>query len=57
MELSVSDEPTPTIIIGKDMAEYANIGMKYDILLDYIVNHDYNKIFEGDRFIVFAENR
>ena len=57
MELSVSDEPTPTIIIGKDMAEYANIGMKYDILLDYIVNHDYNKVFEGDRFIVFAENR
>ena len=57
MELSVSAEPTPTIIIGKDMAEYANIGMKYDILLDYIVNHDYNKVFEGDRFIVFAENR
>ncbi|WP_022772677.1 hypothetical protein [Butyrivibrio sp. AE2015] len=57
MDLSVSAEPTPTIIIGKDMAEYANIGMKYDILLDYIVNHDYNKVFEGDRFIVFAENR
>ncbi len=56
MGISVSDEPTPTIIIGKEMAEYSNIGTKYDILLDYIVNHDYNKVFESDRFIVFAEN-
>ena len=56
MEISVSDAPTPTIIVGKEMAEYSNIGTKYDILLDYIVNHDYNKVFESDRFIVFAEN-
>ena len=57
MDLSVSKEPTPTVIIGKDMADYANIGMKYDILMDYIINHDYNKVFEGERFMVFAENR
>ncbi|SFC16809.1 hypothetical protein [Butyrivibrio sp. YAB3001] len=44
----------PSIIIGKNMQEYANVGVKYDILLDYIDNHDYNKVFESDRFIVFT---
>ena len=56
MELSVSDNPTPMIIIGKDMQEYANIDAKYDILMDYIDNHDYNSVFESERFIVFAGN-
>ncbi len=44
----------PTVIIGKEMAEYANIEEKYEILMDYIANHDYNKSFESDRFIVFV---
>ena len=56
MDLSVSDNPNVTVIIGKQMQEYANIEAKYDILLDYIANHDYNKVFESDRFIVFAES-
>ena len=57
MEISVSDAPTPTIIVGKEMAEYSNIGTKYDILLDYIVNHDYNKVFESDRFTVYVSGK
>lgn len=55
LELSATKDTHPTVIIGKDMAGYANIAEKYDILLDYIANHDYNKVFESERFIVFAE--
>ncbi|WP_026650859.1 hypothetical protein [Butyrivibrio proteoclasticus] len=57
MELSTSENPTPMIIVGAQMQDYANIGEKYDILLDYIANHDYNKVFESERFIVFTENK
>ena len=53
-ELSVSEEPEPMIIVGKDMAEYANINSKYDILLDYMAEHDYNKVFENERLTVFV---
>ena len=53
MELGTSGD-TPVVILGKDPAEYANIDEKYDILMDYIVNHDYNKVFENDRFMVFS---
>ncbi len=53
MELGTSGD-TPAVILGKDPAEYANIDEKYDILMDYIVNHDYNKVFENDRFLVFS---
>ncbi len=56
MELSTSGE-IPAVIMGKDLAEYANIDEKYDILMDYIVNHDYNKVFENDRFIVYSGNK
>lgn len=55
-DLSVSDDPKPMIIIGKQMQEYANISAKYNILLDYISEHDYNKVFESERFIVFANS-
>ena len=54
MDLSVSGDPEPTIIVGRNMAEYANIDAKYDILLDYISNHDYNMVFENNRFTVYA---
>ena len=57
MSLNASDEATPTIIVCKEMADYSLVGAKYDILLDYIANHDYNKIFESERFIVFAESK
>ena len=53
MELGTSGD-SPAVILGKDPAEYANIDEKYDILMDYIVNHDYNKVFENDRFMVFS---
>jgi hypothetical protein len=46
----------PTVIIGQNMADYANIDEKYDILMDYIINRDYNKVFENDRFIVYGTN-
>ncbi len=55
IELSTSDDPTPMIIIGKDMPVYASTEAKYDILLDYIANHDYNKDFESSRFVIFTE--
>ena len=54
MALSVSEDPEPVIIVGNTLAEYANIDEKYDILLDYIANHDYNKVFENSRFTVYA---
>ena len=57
IELSTSDDPYPLIIIGKDMQEYANISMKYDILLDYINNHDYNIDFESERFTVYVADK
>ena len=56
MELSAS-EGAPVVIIGQEMADYANIGEKYDILMDYIVNHDYNKVFENNRFVVYSYNK
>ena len=54
MELSVSDGKMPTVIVGKELPEYANINEKYEILLDYISVHGYNKVFESDRFVVFS---
>ncbi|MCR5156923.1 MAG: hypothetical protein K6C96_09610 [Butyrivibrio sp.] len=55
MKLSTSEEQ-PVIIIGNEPADYAGIQVKNDILLDYITNHDYNKVFENNRFTVFACN-
>jgi hypothetical protein len=52
-ELATLDE-CPTVIVGTEMREYAGIEEKYDILLDYMANHGYNKVFESDRFIVYA---
>ena len=57
MELSTSADPYPVIIVGRDMQEYANISMKYDILLDYINNHDYNIDFESERFTVYVADK
>ena len=56
MRLSASGEEQPVIIVGNEMADYAGIQAKYDILLDYITNHDYNKVFENGRFTIFACN-
>lgn len=53
-KLEASDEPAPTILVGNKLKEYANISDKYDMLLDYIDKHDYNKIFESDRFTVYT---
>ncbi len=54
--LSVSDDDLPAVIIGRNQAEYANIDRKNDILMDYIKNHDYNKVFESERFIVYTRS-
>jgi hypothetical protein len=56
MELSASGS-NPTVIVGQELADYANIGEKYGILMDYIVNHDYNKVFENNRFVVYSYNK
>ncbi|MBP3199023.1 MAG: hypothetical protein J6N21_18765, partial [Butyrivibrio sp.] len=53
-EISESDEPEVMIICGKNIPEYSNIEAKYDILLDYIANRDYNIDFESDKFIVYT---
>ena len=56
IRLSVSDDPEPLIIVGSNVQEYANISRKFDILLDYIANHDYNIDFENERFTVYVKN-
>ena len=48
-----SSDDLPVVIIGNEMPEYANIQEKYDILLDYIADYDYNKVSENERFTVF----
>ncbi len=45
---------TPTVILGKDSPDISSDKSKYDTLMDFIDNHDYNIVFESDRFIVFA---
>ncbi|MCR5670078.1 MAG: hypothetical protein K6G10_03660 [Butyrivibrio sp.] len=52
--LSGSDDPEPTVIVGFDSTGSSSYNYKYDILLDYIANHDYNKVFESDRFTVYC---
>ena len=52
--LAVSKEQYPTVILGKDMSDYANIEKKLDILVDYMNYQDYNMVFESDRFIVYT---
>ena len=55
-ELSDEKEVYPTVIIGKNQAEYTNIKDKKDILMDYINGNDYNKVFESDRFEVYVSS-
>ena len=53
-KLEKSKYPNPTVVMGADMVERANNSEKYDMLMDYIGKHDYNIIFESDRFTVYA---
>ena len=55
--ISQKGESAPTVVISAQLPEYANTLKKYDILMDYIANHDYNKVFENERFTVYAEER
>ncbi len=57
LAVSQSEESVPTVIVSAQLPEYANTLKKYDILMDYIANHDYNKVFENERFTVYAEER
>ncbi len=52
--VSVSGADPPIVIMGHDLQEYANIEAKRDVLMDYIASNDYNKVFESDRFTVYA---
>ena len=51
--IPADENSRPVIITGSDIPEYANASGKYDILLDYISNHGYNKVFESNRFVVY----
>ena len=51
--IPADENSRPVIITGSDIPEYANVSGKYDILLDYISNHGYNKVFESNRFVVY----
>ncbi len=53
-KISVSGDDLPIVIIGHNLPEYANIEAKRDVLMDYIGSNDYNKVFESDRFTVYA---
>ena len=56
-KLDSPDEPKPTVVIGKldaVMRDNPNIMAKNEMLLDYIDKNDYNKVFESDRFTVYA---
>lgn len=45
---------TPAIIIGKGGPDISTQELKSEALLDFMGNHDYNIVFESDRFIVYA---
>ncbi len=51
--LSDSGE-TPAVIIGKEGIDEGTNTLKFDDLMDFIDNHDYNKVFESDRFMIFV---
>lgn len=53
-KISVSGEEAPVVITGRNLTEYANINAKRDVLMDYLASNDYNKVFESDRFTVYA---
>lgn len=56
-KLAGADNPNPTVVIGKldnIMSANPNVTEKNNMLLDYIKKHDYNIIFESNRFTVYA---
>lgn len=56
MGIPNTGDDLPVIIVGSSMADYANLMDKYDILMDYIAYHDYNKVFESERYTVYAND-
>lgn len=52
MDISTRDEQ-PLIIVHDDIEGEVLGQEKYDILLDYIANHDYNKIFNNESYTVY----
>ena len=54
LESAAPDREETLIITGSPIPEYASSGRKYDILLDYIASSDYNKVFENDKYTVYA---
>jgi hypothetical protein len=51
--LSTNGE-APAVIIGKEGIGEGTNTQKFDYLMDFIDNHDYNKVFESERFMIFA---
>ena len=51
--MSLDPDTNPLIIVHPDFTGEVLAGQKYDILLDYMANYDYNKVFENDDYIVY----
>ncbi|RKM59823.1 hypothetical protein D6855_08535 [Butyrivibrio sp. CB08] len=52
--LPLSESDYPTVIMGPNVNQYATLGEKNDILMDYLTSNDYNKVFESERFVVYT---
>ncbi len=56
LELLSQTKEAPVIIWGKNSPEFAVTAQKTQLLLDYIDDGAYNKVFESDRFTVYTAN-
>ena len=55
--MSLGSNTNPLIIVHPDFSGEVLAEQKYDILLDYMANYDYNKIFENDNYIVYQASK
>lgn len=50
---NLDPDEQPLIIVHPDFNGEVLAEQKYDILLDYMANYDYNKVFENDNYVVY----
>ncbi len=53
-ELRAGSTPMPVVIINPDFEGEVSADAKYDILLDFLDAQKYNKVFDNERFMVYA---
>ena len=51
--MNLDPDVQPLIIVHPDFNGEVLAEQKYDILLDYMANYDYNKVFENDNYVVY----